>query len=425
MRDMSNEMINGRGYTRCTLEQGDSLEAVCLYFNYPDWLPIYNLPINDFFKQTHPASQQGSFDFSDNPIFYVPAQSGSSGQASIVRLDLMETYCRQIEILERVESNSLRMVTYIRKLYYDSPPPGWDSIIPGARDINMPISTSPDPSIAMAIRYIRENQILPVDGRWLDIGHFFTGLDAKNHPQQPLVLGVTIEYIQQYAQRRLGTSIDIQDIQRRLGSELNIRQDTTVPILTMRDNQMVATWSPDIGSAAVEFLHGRPRRGAPRRVEPRASGPHALSFDHYYDMYSSNEDMRGNADSYVFPFDNNQRLSQQFRSYYITNPNPRRQRFTRFRQILAIQDNESWKGPARTDVLNSALGYAQGAGYMMDVAAVIIGRTIGRGLSRRALDIVMQDAGLSRLDVWDEAYRAGSRIAVDTFVRRMTQGPAF
>jgi hypothetical protein len=337
MRGIASIMIDGRGYFSCTLESGDSLAAVCLYFGYTTWQAIYNLPANNAFRQIYPDPNLVDGTYSGSLTFYIPAQSGCSGQQAITRLSQLETYCRQIEAMERVESNATRLVTYIRKIYYESG--GWDIIIPRARNIDMPASMRNNPDVALAIRYLSENQELSVDGRFVDIGHFFTGLDARNY-QQRLELGPSI-------------------------------WGTTIPVVQLRDNREVATWVEDLGSVVVEYLSGTPCPARPRG--------HSLSFyditrtQHtdilrdYYNNWSGATDMRGNIDGLIFPFDGNQRLSQQFRSYFITNTDPRRQRFVRFRQQINMSNSDSWKRPVNNEVFNGAIAYAGGTGRRLDV----------------------------------------------------------
>jgi len=372
MIDPTSEMINGRGYISCSLEQGDSLAAVCLYFGYSDWRSIYSLPVNSTFHQAYPDPSQIQVSLSNNPQFYVPAQSGTSGQPTIVRLSQLETYCRQIEAMERVESNARRLVTYIRKIYYDSS--GWNVIIPGASSINMPSSMRVQPDVELAIRYISENQELSVDGRFVDIGHFFTGLDARNH------------------QQRLGLGPDIWGIH--------------ISVIRLRDNREVATWLEDLGSVVVEYYNGT--------SSPPAVRGHRMSFHEvamvrhddilrsYYNNWAGDKDMRGNVDGLIIPFDPNQRFSQQFRAYYINNTDPRRQRFTRFRQQINMRNDDSWKNPVKDELLNGALAYAGGTGRQMDVMNVL--RDPGPGIGVPT--------------IW-EAYNNICGWVLDMFVNRM------
>jgi hypothetical protein len=400
MRDIASEVVDGRAYNSVTLEAGDSLEAVCLYFNYANWQAIYQLQVNDLFRQTHQPNQQGEFDFSDEPILYIPAQSGTSGQTAVARLDPIETFCRQIAVLERTESNAVRLTTYIRKMFdtYDSQ--GWDAIIPRARDIDIPVMVDVNSASYLASQYISEHQELPVDGRMVDIGHFFTGLDARNHLERPILLGPTMRQIREMIQRRIGSFPGMSDIQRRLGRDLNIRDDESIPILSITDNQRVATWSPDLGSAAVEFIH--------------ASMGHR-NFLAYYNNYASPADMRGNVDSYVFPFDRNQSLSSQFRSYYISPSSQRRQRFVQFRQIIGMRNDDSWKNDITRDVINSALGYAHGTGRTTDVALIIANRML-QGRPRDIINRLLSGSSLPQSDYWEQIYRIVCRATVDKFV---------
>lgn len=402
MRDIGSEMVDGRAYYFCTFDPGDTVEAVCLYFGYSDWRSTYRLPPNESFREAYPDPAQIQFDpTSENPRFYIPNRTGASGQHSIAHLGPLETFCRQIAVLERAETNADRLVTYIRKIFpYDSA--GWDAIIPQARDVDMPASMSQRPDIELAVRYIREHQVLPVDGRDVDIGHFFAGLDARNHPERPSRLGPSIRNIEQ----RLGIRLDIDELRSRLGSDLNITRDTSVPILVIRDNQRVATWSPDIGSAVVEYIHSTLGSGRP--------------FSYYYDNWASIQDMRGNADSYVSPFDSSQRLSQQFRSYYMGTSSQRRQRFAQFRQRIGMQNTDAWKNPVRKDVLNSALGYAQIQGYNTDVAYILANRAIGSGVSRSVLDFFTGGAGSRALNAWEQLYRTACSLGVELFIQQMT-----
>ncbi len=403
------EMINGVGYYSCIPEPGDTIEAICLYFCHTDWYQIFQLDVNRPFREAHPELTPNNVTPSPSAFpevggsasarFYIPAQSGTSGRSSTVFVNPVETFCRQIEALEsaagQTGSNPVIMTTYIRKMFptYDST--GWDVIIPNARDI--------DPSTEMrqstSARYIASHQVLPIDGRMVDIGHFFTGLDARNHPERPCLLGPSIRDIEE----RLGIRINLEEIRRRLGQDMNIPSDanTRVGVLKVTDSQRVATWSPDIGSAIVEFLHSTLGRNH--------------SWTEYYDQWASKSDMRGNADSYVIPFNTTESLSQQFRNYFISPSSQRRQRFVQFRQILNMSDTDSWKGPVRIDVFNSALGYAAFQEYArMDIAFIFANRTL-TGIARRAIEAAL---GVN-LATWENAYRNACRVFVDHFVNFM------
>lgn len=397
---ITSEMINGVGYYSCIPEPGDTIEAICLYFGRTDWFQIFELDVNQAFRDAHseltPDDMTPSADAfpevggSAGARFYIPAQSGRSGTSSTVFVNPVETFCRQIEALEQTESDPTKLTTYIRKMFLTYDSTGWDVIIPGARDIDIPSSMRQ----SVPARYIASHQLLPVDGRMVDIGHFFTGLDARNHPERPCLLGPSIRDIEE----RLGIRINIEEVQRRLGRDMNITQDTRAPVLQVTDNQRVATWSPDIGSAIVEFLHNTLGRNH--------------SWTDYYDQWASKSDMRGNVDSYVFPFSTTQRLSQQFRSYYISPSSQRRQRFVRFRQILNMSNTDAWKRPVRVDVFNSALGYAAFQSYArMDVAYIFANRAL-TGITRRAVETAL---GVN-LETWERAYRSACEVFVNRFV---------
>lgn len=404
--NISCQVINGVGYYSCVPEPEDTIEAICLYFGRTDWYQVFELDVNQSFRDAHteltPDNMTPSADAfpevggSASARFYVPTQSGASGTPSTVFVNPVETFCRQIEILEQTEANSTRLVTYIRKMFptYDST--GWDVIIPRARDIDIPASMRR----SSACQYISTHQVLPVDGRMVDIGHFFTGLDARNYPERPSLMGPSIRLIEE----RLGTRLPIEELQRRLGSDMNITRDTSVPVLRVTDNQRVATWSPDIGSAVVEFLHNTLGRGR--------------GWADYYNQWASKPDMRGNVDSYVFSFDRNQRFSQQFRDYYTSTSSQRRQRFSQFRQILNMSNTSSWKSPVSVDVFNSALGYAAFKNSArMDVAFIFANRAL-TGFTRTAVERAL---GISDLGLWERAYRTSCDVFVNRFVDYTTQ----
>lgn len=396
------EMIDGVGYYSCVPEPGDTIEAICLYFCRTDWYQIFQLDVNRPFREAHSELTPNNMTPSPNAFpevggsagarFYIPAQSGRSGSSSAVFVNPVETFCRQIEALESTEPDPVRLTTYIRKMFptYDST--GWDVIIPEARDIDPPAEMRQ----SVQARYIASHQVLPIDGRMVDIGHFFTGLDARNHPERPCLLGPSLHDIQE----RLGIRINLDEVRRRLGQDMNIPSDIDirVGVLKVSDNQRVATWSPDIGSAIVEFLHGTLGRGR--------------SWTEYYDRWASKSDMRGNADSYVFPFSRTERLSQQFRNYFISPSSQRRQRFVQFRQILDMSNTESWKRPVRVDVFNSALGYAAFQSYArMDIAFIFANRAL-TGITRRAVETTF---GVN-LETWERAYRTACELFVNHFV---------
>ena len=368
--------IDRNFYHECILERGDTLEDVCQHFGY-DANIILMLPLNEGFRVSFAfVLQEPSFSEYDNPPpVYIPADSGSSGGVLRVAVSPIETYCLQISLIEMaagrigISLSAQDLITYIRKLYYFGNL--WDAIIPRARTINMPAALSNDPDVQSAIEYMRNHQVLPIDGRSVDIGHVFAGLDTRYYIERNFDLSVTID------------------------ETLGIR----IPTLNFSDNFSLATWVADLGSIVVNY-HNR-------------TLSRAREYSEYYDNWMPPKDMRSDADSYIFdPFPiRSGRLSEHFSDFYLGTSSPRLQRFENFRQAINSDDSQ-WRQQTVDDVIDAAIGFAamgdQGrhshdvASYLLDFLSFPLGPSAGIGTR--------------------ETYRSLSEQVVDSFVRQINDG---
>ncbi len=367
--------IDRNFYHECVLERGDTLEDACVHYGYESAL-VLMMPLNEGFRVSYAfVLEEPDFSEYDNPPpIYIPADSGPSGGRVSVAVSPIETYClkiQQIEIAAAASGISLEpqnLVTYIRKLYYFGGL--WDAIIPRARSINMPESLSSNSNVRSAIEYMRSHQVLPVDGRSVDIGHVFAGLDARNYVETNFDLSVTIDEC-------LGI---------------------TIPVLNFVDNFSLATWSADLGSIVVNYHN--------------TTLIWASEYSEYYDNWMPPKDIRSDADSYIFepfPLNNGQTLSAQFRDFYMGSSSPRIQRFQNFRRAIN-SDSSGWREQAIDDVIDSAIGFAamgDGGRHRADVMAYLVDYIAGapRGISGTR-----------------DTYRSLAERVVDSFAHQISEG---
>lgn len=258
-------------------------------------------------------------------------------------------------------------ISAIRKIWY----PGgmWDQVIPGAASVVAPSSWSAAPARDAHDR-VRANQVLELSGVEVDVGHLFTGLDARNHPARLALAGGVIK---------------------------------------LRSNQEQATFVGDLGSVAAEYIHSFP--GSFYDLGRKRDD---AFLARKFDEFCSATDMAGNMDSYLLDLSLAKDLAGALDNYYAQGPGMSLQRNRLFAPIARGTTRDAW----REEIFNSALGYAGGRVYsrqkpnwIIDVADVLLNP--GPGIQT---DLpVVGDLGTP---TWWEVYFNVSQWTADLFLKR-------
>jgi hypothetical protein len=184
---------------------------------------------------------------------------------------------------------------------------------------------------------MKDQQVITIGGKKVDIGHLFAGLDAAKHP----------------------TSIQLAG-----------------GLVKMRSNQEATTFIGDVGSVVVEYLHRHGKTTSFYDIARKRSP----ALEQYYDGtsgYISKEDMAGNADSYALEFLPNETICDALNRYYSSSY---AKRYATFASKIDLNNPKS-KTALQEQVFNSALAYAAGTGHRGDVLLVLkdprLGLSIG------------------------------------------------
>jgi hypothetical protein len=268
-------------------------------------------------------------------------------------------------------------VTAFRKLFYDSASAAktyagavvgggvWNILIPGAAKTALPPSWS-DPANRGMVAYLKSKQVIPIGGVPVDIGHLLAGSDAAKHPARISLAG---------------------------------------GLVNLRSNVEAATFVGDLGSVVAEYAHTA--KGSFYDVAMKRSS----QLDAVYGKFASVEDMAGNVDAYALSLDSGKSLSQNLVDYYAASSGGAKKRYTGFAAAIGLGalsggkfsgDDAAWRRSMTSEVFNSALAYAAGKGWRVDVANVL----------------AEPGPGLVAPTFW-ELYWNNSEWTVDIFVTRL------
>ena len=253
-------------------------------------------------------------------------------------------------------------VTAFRKVYYDSagskrfypgvPGDGvWNLLIPGAKDTPLPPSWQRAPATA-EVETLRQRREQIINGVHVDVGHMFPGLDARGHPTP-----VNLSFL-------------------------------GFPVVRMRSNLEASSFTGDLGSAAVNYLHGSNRsfRDTAMELDP------AL-LDQMYDAVAG-QDMTANADAHLLPLDATRTLAENLCHYYAPATGDWRRRWQGFAAAIGLGtfrpvpdtaggylqsvvigtfsgQSDQWREDMQGEIMNAALAYAAAKGHRLDVVNVI------------------------------------------------------
>lgn len=217
----------------------------------------------------------------------------------------------------------VRRVTAFRKIWYGRTGGAWDHVIPGAATTAFPPSWAREKHLASAVERLRGGAVMKLDSADVDIGHLFTGADARLHSAR-LVIKLVIK---------------------------------------LRSNQEQATFVGDLGSVVAEYIHQF--KGSFYDCA-RVKDPAHLK--RIFDKFCAPSDMAGNVDSYHIDFTKAATVVDGLRAHYLGATPPCRGRFPRFAPQVRATSKSAWM----EEVFNSSLGYAGGKGWVADVASIVL-----------------------------------------------------
>jgi GH25 family lysozyme M1 (1,4-beta-N-acetylmuramidase) len=261
-------------------------------------------------------------------------------------------------------------VTAFRKVFYGSfnpcgvpaqagrsPYPGvpgggaWDILIPGAAATQLP-PTWTAPAGAEKVTALCNGSWQFIDGVPVHVGHVFAGLDARNYPTR-----VTLSLL-------------------------------GLPLVQMRSNLEAATFTGDLGSVVVDYVHGSNRSFRDTAMDP---DPALLAATY---TKNAGPDMTGNADAHLVVLNPSRTVVQNLRDYYtapvggwhrrwqgfvvsiglgsftpvpLAMPEPYRSRIVGTFSGLT----EQWRSDMQGEIMAAALAYAAAKGHRSDVVAVL------------------------------------------------------
>jgi hypothetical protein len=251
--------------------------------------------------------------------------------------------------------NLAARVTAFRKIFYDSrggsgyTGGAWNLLIPGAAAVQPP----PSWAAAADVAYLRDHKVQLTRGARVDIGHLLTGLDARNHPTD-VSLGV-------------------------LG----------FPLVRMRSNLEATTFTGDLGSVVVEYIHA-----STRSFRDTAMEPDNAALDKAYDDFAGAADMAADADAHVLPLQPTLGLAANLTGYYAATTDGVRRRWHGFADRIGLGtftpasptmgpylqarvigtfsgSTERWRADMQGEIMSAALAYAAASGRRSDVVAVL------------------------------------------------------
>ena len=267
-------------------------------------------------------------------------------------------------------------VTAFRKVFYGSfhpcgvpakaggsPYPGvpgggvWDILIPGAAATSLPPSWTATAGAEKVTALCNRSWQL-INGVHVHVGHVFTGLDARHYPT------------------RITLSV--------LG----------FPLVQMRSNLEAATFTGDLGSVAVEYLHGSNRSFRDTAMD---LDPALLAATYNKDAGS---DMTGNADAHLVVLNPSRTVVQNLCDYYTAPVGGWRRRWQGFAGTIGLGSftpvspmmpepyrsqivgtfsglTEQWRSDMQREIMQAALAYAAAKGHRGDVVAVLADPTPG------------------------------------------------
>ncbi len=203
---------------------------------------------------------------------------------------------------------------------------GWDILVPGTSNFALPRAWSEDAALLAAVKRVKSNRVLLLNGQGVELGHVFAGVDAANHRVSPLVLAGVIKH---------------------------------------RSNVEPATWSGDLGSVVATYIHNSPYSfyDTARVRKPL--------LDVYYDkdpvkQMASSGDMLGNVDSFFIDLNGKELVHQSLTSYYEPSSGGWKSRGVKFRAMIGALS----KNTLQEDVFNAALTYAASQGWKEQLVLV-------------------------------------------------------
>jgi hypothetical protein len=295
--------------------------------------------------------------------FWVPAPNENDGNPVIS----IETFIHWVE--KEVEQppgcntgNTKHTITQLRKVFYDSET--WNRfLIPETCEV-------PNLEKDVQKKLKRAQELKLKDGGYLDIGHVFAGLDAKNHPAEARL--IDIRKLIHYIRRIIGAFLETYDRRKKLVLFRFIPFIDRVPKFykkfptDIQENIAAATWVGDLGEVlAVKIRLDRRQRGNTPEQHMKEAIKEA----------APGQDMLGNIDAYIigrnYDIDKESSgwaVSRILSDYYCSENSDQKHRYS----IFAEEVDLKWKDK---DFINKDKWIEDHIGQVKTAAIFCIGKS--------------------------------------------------
>ena len=226
----------------------------------------------------------------------VPTGLGQGFDQYILALSALELSAFQKKM------SASNLLSAVRKLYFDDEIPtwqqktsklDWNKVIPGAKDINIPVEWGVRQDLIAAVSLIRQQAAVKIGASWVNMQVVLAGLDARLHP-----------------------------------SGVNTGNDK----VRIESNQAFATYLLGLGNSAFQYLR-----------DHRIGKDDDFKIDQEdliarYSDFSPPASLTGNADAYAMDYDPERSLTWNILAYYTDKEGPVKNRFQRFAQAMGLKE---------------------------------------------------------------------------------------
>ncbi|MDO1444626.1 hypothetical protein Q0590_00105 [Rhodocytophaga aerolata] len=194
------------------------------------------------------------------------------------------------------------VLTAVRKLYFDDEIPtwqqkksklDWNKVIPGAKEVNIPVEWGIKRDLIAAVSLIRQKAVVKIGASWVNMQVVLAGLDARLHPS-----GV----------------------------------DTGNDKVRLESNQAFATYLLGLGNSTFQYLRDhRIGKDDDFRIDQE-------DLTARYTDFSPPASLTGNSDAYAMDYDAKRSLTWNLLAYYTLKEGPVKSRFQRFSQFIGLKE---------------------------------------------------------------------------------------
>ena len=238
-------------------------------------------------------------------------------------------------------------VTCVRRIFYGAVDltygAPWDLLIPATTDLICPPAFQTEAELINSIAYLQANFQGLIQGKSVDMGHFFAGLDARLHPTEIQLL------------------------------EGNIR---------FRSNFEAVTFVGDLGAVVLNYLFGAV--GSFEQIARERKDRHLAQTFH---LYAGPADLAADADAHILPLDPGRTLVENVCAWYEDPNSGQQERFTLFAREIGLGelirgcfsgDEPAWREAVRYEIMQSAIAQAMVSGWERE--AMLALENVGPGL---------------------------------------------